>query len=325
MAHNLSIKENGEAEMFSGENITPWHGLGKVVEGLLTAESAIKAAGLDWQVGLRPVFVDETNPRKVDDYQAVERLDNQKVLSICGSRYTPIQNAGAFDFFDEVVGSGQAVYTTAGALNEGRRVWIMAKITGKLFIDTRPDEEIERLILLCNSHDGTQSLTMQQVATRVVCQNTLSVAMKGATNQIKIRHTQNYKSKVDEAQRTLKIIHGYYDNLKVVLAELDKQAMTIKDMENFTEKLIPDSGDVDKKTATRTLNIRNDINVLFTRGRGNLGKTRYDAMNAVTDYCDHNRSVRVADGDDKQEARFISSTFGSGAILKQRAFNLLAV
>ena len=103
MSHDLSIKADGSAEMFSGENITPWHGLGTVVEGLKTATEAIKLAKLDWRVRLRPVYVDDKAPRLVDDYQAVEREDNNKVLSIVGNRYVPIANDKAFEFFDEIV------------------------------------------------------------------------------------------------------------------------------------------------------------------------------------------------------------------------------
>lgn len=322
MSHDLSINKDGKAEMFSGEGIVCWHGLGTVVEGLLTAEKAIKAAKLDWKVGLRPVFVDESNPRKVDDYQAVERCDNQKVLSVVGSRYCPIQNEGAFDFFDEIVGSGKAIYTTAGALNEGRRVWIAAKIPGDLFLKNDPNDKIEKYVMLLNSHDGTASLTTQIVSIRPVCANTISMALRGASNVTKVRHTQNYKTKVDEAKRTLGLISGYYDNLQGVLDWMSEQEISKEGAEKFVEKLFPST---DEKTSTRTQNIRNEVVALFERGRGNHGKTRLDLFNGLTEFVSHSRSVRTSEGGNETESRMASVLLGSGAALVQRGYNMLAV
>lgn len=319
MAHNITIREDGTIEMFSGQNIVPWHGIGQVVPGMLTAKQAIEAAKLGWLVAKVPVYV---NGKEVEDYKAVTRQDNGLVLSILGNRYTPIQNGDAFDFFDEVIGSGQAVYDTAGSLGGGKRVWIMAKLKGDLFIDTRPDDKTEKNVLLVTSHDGSAALSMQLVQTRCVCANTLSIAMKEARNQIKIRHTTNYKAKVDEAAKVLKLCNAYFDDLATVMKHLDMQPMTQDGMQKFAEELVP-IADGDKDKATRTINIQTSIATLFTRGKGNLGKSRLDALNAVTEFVDHNRSTRTKGETSEAENRFASSMFGSGAILKQRAFDIL--
>lgn len=320
MAHLLSTN-NGKVEMFSGNNIVPWHGLGEVVAGQLTAKEALKTAHLDWEVKREPIYTHFGNvPTQVEGYASITRQDNGKSLGVVGSRYTVIQNEVAFDFFDEVVGSGQAVYETAGALADGKRIWIMARIPGHLFIDSRPDDKLDKMVLLMNSHDGSRALMMQHVTTRVVCQNTLSAALSGATNQISIRHTKNFEGKVNEAQRILKVIHGYYDNLQAVINTLAAQEMNQDGMVKFTEKLVPAVLEPGEDLPTRTLNIRNEINMLFTRGTGNLGKSRWDALNAVTEYVDHNRSTR---GDNEQESRFSSSVLGSGNQMKNRALEIL--
>jgi len=318
MSANLSIV-NGKAEMFSGEGITPWHGMGTVVQGLLSAEEAITAASLNWAVALEDVK--DVRGNVIARNKAVTRQDNLKVLSIVGDRYLPIQNVEAFGFFDEVVGGGKAVYTTAGALDEGRRTWILAKLNGNMFIDSRPDEAIERMVLLSNTHDGTQALMMQQVAVRVVCQNTLSAALAGAKNQIKIRHTANAKDKVNEAQRILKLVEAYYGDLSGLMAELDKQVMAKDEAETFIKVLIPAQDE--NKVPTRTVNIRTGIFDRFQNGAGNRGNSRYDMMNAITDYVDHGRSTRITGDGNAQESRFESAIFGSGAALKQRGLNLL--
>lgn len=317
MAHNLTINAQGEAEMFSGKNMTPWHKLGQVVAGLLSAKEAIKAAKLDWEVEKTKVFA---NNKEVPDYFAIARKDNGLVLSILGNRYCPIQNHEAFEFFDEVIGSGQAVYDTAGSLAGGKRVWIMAELEGKLFVDTRPNDTIKKNVLLSTTHDGSGALQMQIVSTRVVCQNTLSVALAGATNQIKIRHSKNYATKKEDAMLALKLCNAYFSDLQAVINELDKQAFNKGEMVNFAEKLLPSTKE---EESTRTNNNRQEIVDLFSRGKGNLGVSRWDAMNAVSEFCDHNRGTRTKAGGNPEETRFNSSMFGSGANLKNKAFALL--
>ena len=317
MAHQLTIRENGTAEMFSGNNETPWHKLGTIVAGKLNAAEAIKAAQLDWQVDLLPVYVEG---KEVEGYKATTRNDNRKVLSIVGSRYNVIQNTDSFDFFDEVVGSGQAVYDTAGSLFEGRKVWIMAKLPGKLFIRNNPTDITEKNVLLYTSHDGSSGLSMQIVGTRVVCANTLSVAMGSATNQIKIRHTKSYAGKIEEAKKALELCTAYFNDLQEVMNILADQAMTSDEMVKFAEKLVPTSKE---DISTRTENIRSELVGLFSRGKGNLGASRWDALNAVTEYCDHNRATRSGTEGNEAESRFAASLLGSGNAMKNRAMALL--
>lgn len=324
MSHELTIT-NGKAEMFSGQNIVPWHKLGTVVSGLLTAKEAIEKAGLDWQVEQRKVYsIANGQYKEVPESLAVTRTDNDNVLSILSKKYHPIQNSDSFDFFDEVVGSGQAIYDTAGSLGGGKRVWIMAKLKGQLFIDSRPDDVMDKNVLLVTSHDGSSALSMQIVSTRVVCQNTLSAALANATNQIKIRHTKNYETKKDTAMQALKLCNAYFNNLQGVINELANQSMNNEQMVKFVETLVPNpKGATDADEMTRTVNVRNEIVNLFDRGTGNLGIARIDALNAVTEYVDHNRATRVKAGGSKDENRFASAMFTSGAELKNRAFQLL--
>jgi phage/plasmid-like protein (TIGR03299 family) len=131
-----------EVESMAYAGSVPWHGLGTRVKGLMTAREALVAAGLDWEVELAHVYIESHGARqgvrRVDDWKAIQRVTDKKVYAIVGARYEPIQNKNAFNFFDEVVGSGQAIYETAGALQEGRRIWILANMKGSIGI--RGDE-----------------------------------------------------------------------------------------------------------------------------------------------------------------------------------------
>jgi phage/plasmid-like protein (TIGR03299 family) len=309
--------------MFSGNRQVPWHGQGQVIEGLATAAEAIQHAHLDWQVEKRPLTV-KGQDIELRDYKAVVRCDNNFPLGVVKNRYTVIQNADAFGFFDEVVGAGQAIYETAGALHDGRKIWIMAKLPNTVYVDST--DKHEQWVLLVTAHDGSHGVWMQHVAVRVVCQNTLTAALDGATNQIKIRHTKNYKSKKEEAQRVLGIAEAYFTKLGEVMNMLKTKKMTVDDAVKFNEVLFPasvneETGEVE--VSTRTENVREEVISLFQRGTGNVGESRYDYLNAITEFTDFSRSIRVTGDKEKGESRFDSILLGSGARLKQQAIDLL--
>jgi phage/plasmid-like protein (TIGR03299 family) len=311
MSHDISIS-NGRAELFSGSGQTPWHGLGTIVSGLLNSADALKAAGLDWQVVEHPVFAKNGEYVKADGYKAICRADNGKVLSVMSDRYAIIQNADAFSFFDAVTQSKEAVYDTAGALRGGARLWIMAKLPGSMFIN---GDEHEKMVLLVTSHDGSYSLMMQQVLVRVVCQNTLSLALRSAVNQIKIRHCEKWKDKEKEARAALGIAEKYFASIQEALGSLGSHLLSKDEMREFTRALVP--ADDEKDVPTRTRNIRDDINRLFQRGAGNRGATRWDALQAVTDYVDHSATIRG------ESTRLESGLLAAGARLKQKAYDTL--
>lgn len=316
MPAELSYNKNGEAEMFSGQGIVPWHKEGTIVEGLLTAEEAIKAAHLDWTVEKTPLYVQPL--KKVAGWEAIRRTDDGRVLGVAKGQYTVIQNCRSFDFFDSIIGKGQAVYDTAGALRDGAIVWVMARLPAKMFIG---NDAYEKQVLLCTSHNGTLPLSVQIVTTRVVCANTLSVALHGASNIYKIRHFEKFEDKLQQAQEALQLAEAYYDNLKGLLEVLQSKPMDTKEMQNFTAQLFPakeekqDDGSI--SIPTRTRNVREAVETLFVRGQGNQGRTRYDALNAVTEWVDHSRIVKG------KSTRFESSLLGSGVAVKAKALNLL--
>lgn len=328
MSAGLTEQDN----MVSGRNVVPWHGIGEVVKGLMTAEECIKLAEMDWAVEVEEIF--DKRGKLVPERFAVTRKartgkndragkpEVDTVLEIVGNRYRPIQNTESFGFFDEVIGQKQAFYETAGTLNGGRKVWVMATLPGKLFIQSNPSDEAEKWVLLHTSHDGSASLTLQLVAVRVVCQNTLSAALSSRTNVVKIRHTENFKLRVRDAQKTLELATAYFDDLQGLMNKLAQASMSKDEMVKFTEVLLPAPTKAENATpeaSTRLINTRSSIVSLFDRGAGNLGKSRWDALSAVTDFVDHQRSSR---GDTSKMESAVLET-GSGSRLKQRAVDLL--
>ena len=337
MAHELSI-QNGRVEMFSGRNMTPWHKLGTVVEGLKTATEALNLAHLDWNVIPIPVQCNgQTLPfpsldssgelDRRDCFQGICRQDNGKCLGIVKGRYEPIQNREAFSFFDSLIGQGKAVYDTAGALRDGKQVWLLAKIDGEIEIN---GDAHRQFALMVTSHDASYTLQTSYVVERVVCANTLSIALSGATQTVKIKHTKEWKNKEEEARRVLGLGEKYFTTIQEALSGMNEKLLTRGQMSEFTRLITAGQRDGESPLdwvtrvraekaddiSTRTTNIRGEIDSLFNHN-GNLGKSRWDALNAVTDYVDHNSTVRGGNG------RLENALFGSGARLKQTAFNTL--
>lgn len=332
MSHQIT-NTNGRNEIVCGSNKAPWHGLGTVVDGLMTAEQAMELAGLGWMVEGKPVTVNGIQlpfptEESSDGYQGICRSDTGACLGITKGRYKTIQNKEAFNFFDSLIGQGKAVYDTAGSLNGGKQVWLLSKVNG--IVEINGDEHKE-YALMVTSHDGSTSLQVSYVFERVVCANTLSVALSGQTNVVKIRHTSTWKDKEEEAARILGVGQKYYSTIQEELKRFNSVMLNDKQLNEFNTLLLTPqeksesnkqwferSLSPERELPTRTINVRDEINRLFHQGDGNKGQTGWDALNAVTDYVDHHATLRG-----ENSTRLQSALMGSGASLKQTAYNLL--
>lgn len=308
-----------KAKVVTSDGLFPWQASkdSNSITGLFTAKEAIQKGELDWQVKLEPVF--DKDGTQIPKHQAVIRQDNRVALGVVGKRYEPVQNNEAFDYFDSIVGSGQATYDVVGSIDDGRKIWLLAKLDGKQFIN---GQEHEKMILFVTSHDGSTGLNSYCVHIRPICTNTLVAAIRTASNQFKIKHTRNYEHKIKEAQKVFGFANNYFDKLKDVLEHLGQKDMSLDEMRGFANRLVPAVKDgVELKgdeVPTRTQNIREDVIGLFNRGAGNLGKNRLDALNAVTDYVDHRKQLRG-----EGSSRFEVALLGDGARMKQDAVDLL--
>lgn len=324
MAHELDIV-NGKAAMFSSRGMLPWHGLGTVInEDAVTSAEAIKLAGLSYDLYKTPVFTIDPDGQKLEipDSFAVVRGDTNAALGIVGKNYQIFQNSEAFSFFDEIVGDKLAVYETAGALHGGRKIWILANLKQELFIKGTEDRT-NAYVLLGTSHDGSQSLMMMPTLTRVVCNNTYTLAINqfSVESGIKIRHTRNMKNKVDLARDRLKIVNSQieeYNEQSNYLASVKIDAAQFK---TYVERLFPDNKEA--KNNTRTVNMRNLITLNFEDNEfKDTDGTAWAAFNAVTRFVDHQRSTKGEDNTDRQNNRMESVLFTTGAAKKRQAFEL---
>lgn len=306
-----------EIESMMYVNQAPWHGLGKKLPLEVTSAEAIKHAGLDWTVNKVQMKTTFDN-RLVPDFYAAQRTSDGAVLGVVGERYKHIQNVDAFNFFDSIVGAGKAVYHTAGSLQGGKRVWILAKLPGDIVVGK--DDVTEKFLLLSNSHDGSSPLFAFFTPIRVVCQNTLNAALsKKGDKGISIRHTTSVEERMKEAENILSAAAEHYDVFGQLAQYLATKQFNTKQLTSLVNTLFP--AKEDGESTKGVIAKREQIIYLFDNGRGHdaIKGSAWAALNAVAEYADHDMKMRNVNAD----KRTFNAWFGGAALLKQRAQDLI--
>lgn len=233
MAHNLNFNSRTGNYSFFNVKEKPWHSLGRIVEEHPTSEQAIKFAGLDYEVEKSALFtkgssIIENNSGvemvnsdlEVPNYFANIRTDNNNVLGVVAKDYHIVQNREAFSFFDAIVGGGNGIlYETAGALGNGERIFITAKLPD--YIRVGNDDDItEKYIFLTTSNDGSGSITAAFTPIRIVCQNTLNASLKNVSHVVRIRHTSGAKQRLEDAHKVMGLANRLSSELDGRVKEL---------------------------------------------------------------------------------------------------------
>jgi phage/plasmid-like protein (TIGR03299 family) len=318
MAHNV------QSMMYAGD--TPWHRLGTQLEGPATAEEAIKAAKLDWKVVKKPLYAyGGDHLHRVPDKFAVVKEDlwgkpECPVFGIVGKEYTPLQNRDAFAWFDPIVQQQDAAINhTAGALGEGERIWILAKLPS--YIEVAEGDITDKYLLLSNSHDGNSSVQIKFTPIRVVCQNTLTMALQNGPT-IRVPHYRDLPDRLRAAEKALKLIDTRYNQIEETFRAMVSIKMTGERLPEYLSEVFPFPRDPENASAReRVLRDRQAATKLFASGRGNqeanVAGSLWTAYNGVTEYIDHDRGTRRSD-----ERHLESIWFGEGYHIKARAFRV---
>lgn len=268
--------------MFSGSGITPWHGLGTVVAGAPTSEDAIRLAKLDWDVIQYPVYA---NNSRVENYFANMRSDTNTALGIVKGRYKVVQNVEAFDFVDEIVGNGEVEvhYETAGSLFNGKRIFLLCNLPEQTLVG----DKVRNYLFFTNSHDGSSSLTAGITNVRVVCNNTLQMAIKGAPRIWRCRHTESIKEKQAQAQRSLGLATKYLGSLNEVA---EGMATKLVNERAFFEHLFKASN-LSEKASAEVFETVHDL-YHIKPDLQNFKGTAWGLYNAVADYVSNGEPMR---------------------------------
>ncbi len=268
--------------------VAPWHGLGVCVESALSSEEALEKSGLNWNVIQRPIMT--SNYDLIPGYKANIRDTDNRVLGVVTDRYKVVQNSEAFAFTDSLLGEGVR-YETAGSLQNGKKIWILAKLPDKYIIE---GEQIEPYLVFSSSHDGSGAIKVAMTPVRVVCQNTLNIALSSAKRIWSTVHVGNLAQKMEEAHNTLLLAEKYMGKLGTEFSRLSKIKLSDSKVMEYIEMLLPmddQPTDIHRKNIRR---IREDLKIRYFDAPDlkHVGKNAYRFICAVSDFATHAKPLR---------------------------------
>jgi phage/plasmid-like protein (TIGR03299 family) len=302
MAHMI------ETMAYAGE--TPWHGLGKEVPADLSPEQMLVTAGLDWEVSKVPAFIRVDGEELMTGKSALVRSSDNSILDVVSNDWLPVQNHTAFEFFDDFVRAGDMEMHTAGSLKNGQIVWALAKI--KDGFELFGGDNVEGYLMFTNPHKFGQSIDVRFTPIRVVCNNTLTLALSQKGDRVvKCTHKSVFDS--EQVKMTLGIAGEQLRKYKEMAQFLGKKKAKTVDVKDYFKQLFPvlTQKEESRKEMSKTAEVA--LNILETQPGANFAKgSWWQPFNAVTYLVDHKLGRT-------QEGRLASAWFGPNRSLKMRA------
>lgn len=266
----------------------PWHGLGTRVMEAPTSRDALELAGLNWKVLQEPVYTQ--SEELIKGYKANVRDSDRKVLGVVTERYKVIQNEEAFSFTDSLLGEGVR-YETAGSLQGGRKVWLLARLPQEYIIT---GERISPYLVFSNTHDGSGAIKAALTPIRVVCNNTLNLALHTAKRSWSMIHTGDVKGKLEDAKNTLLRAENYMDSLGKEFEALRMKKLTDREVLDYIEVLLPLDENFTPLQKKNIARLREDMKMRYFDAPDlqEVGKNAYRFVNAVSDFATHTEPLR---------------------------------
>ena len=252
------------------------------------SEEALKIAGLDWKVIQEPIYT--TEKELIEGFKVNVRDTDRRVLGVVSDRYKIVQNQEAFSFTDELLGEGVR-YETAGSLQKGRKVWLLARMPHEYIIS---GERITPYLVFFNSHDGSGAIKAALTPIRVVCQNTLNLALSTAKRSWSMIHTGNIQGKIQEARDTLFMAEKYMDSLGKEFENLRKKKLSDRQVQEYIEILLPIEDGSTPQQIRNMKRLREDLKLRYFDAPDlkDVGNNGYRFVNAVSDFATHGNPLR---------------------------------
>ena len=330
MAHNIEIQSNGTASMaFRAAGGTPWHSLGNALPDGMTAEMAQQDGtyGMNYEVRLQEAFADLDGVKtSIPKSHAVVRYFDgiaRDVLSTVGDWFSAVQPAQLAMWADKLAGvsDGRAMLETCGVLDGGRKIWFLMSYGD--FLVPGDASPIKKYLLLTTGYDGTTKCTIRTVAERVVCHNTMDVALREGGTSIKRKNTKNNVVELDNAVNALTECDNYFQAFEQMVDKLTRTPFSPDQFSRLVAILMPAKDEAN--VPTRTTNRRDELNSMLQTTPGAQPGTAWGAWNAITDYVSHNmgtRGVDQTDGTALAERRAVQS-MTIGHDFQQKALDLI--
>lgn len=311
MAHMIETV-NGKAQMaYAGE--TPWHGLGTKVPADLSPEQMLEAAGLDWSVEKIPAYAKIAGKQVAIGQSALVRSMDDKILDVVSDDWNPVQNAEAFEFFNEFVAAGDMEMHTAGSLKDGQIVWGLAKV--KESFELFKGDQIDSYLLFSNFHKYGFSTDVRFTPIRVVCNNTLTLSLNSKVERmVKISHRKVFDP--SNVKEMLGIATDKLQKYKEMAQFLGSKKAKDEDIVEYFTRVFPVSGSNEKTKKEISKNAQIALDVLHTQPGAEYAEgTWWQPFNAVTYLTDH-LAGRSAD------TRLTSAWYGYHKGVKTKALEL---
>ena len=260
---------------------TPWHGLGRIIMDAPASREALELAGLDWQVESRNIY--SGTGAMIPGYRANVRSTDDAVLGVVSDRYRIVQNEEAFQFTDDLLGEG-VTYETAGSLQGGKKVWMLARLPRKYLI---AGDQVVPYLVIFNSHDGSSGVKVAMTPIRVVCQNTLNLALNTAKRSWTARHTENVLLRVQDARETLQLASNYMVELGNRGEELARIDLSDHKVQEFINEFFPISEDLSDCQRKNNLRLQEELKTRYYNAPDLewVGKNGWRFINEVSDFC----------------------------------------
>lgn len=307
------MSANVETMFYTREK--PWHGLGTMVMEAPSSREALALAGLDWEVVQKPLVTDDGI--SVSGFRANVRDTDNRILGVVTDRYKVVQNKDAFAFTDELLGEG-ITYETAGALQGGRRTWILAKLPQRYIIS---GDEITPYLVFMNSHDGTGAIKAAMTPIRVVCQNTLNLALSTAKRSWSTNHVGDIRGKLEDARNTLLYAGEYMAELGKAIDSMNRQKLSDRKVYEYIDALFPLLDNVMDMQKKNILKMKEDLKARYYDAPDlqHVGKNAYRFVNAVSDFATHARPLK--ERSNYKESLFARTVDGNAMI--DRAYEMM--
>lgn len=279
---------NVETMMYVREK--PWHGLGTMVMEAPTSADALRLAGLDWTVDQTPVYTDAGI--EITGYKANRRNSDNAILGIVSDRYKIVQNTEAFEFTDALIGeteNGVVKYETAGSLCGGKRVWLLAKMPTQKILD----DDVEPYMFFSNTHDGSGAIKVGLTPIRIVCNNTLNIALNTAKRQWSTKHIGNMQSKLEEAKLCLQLADKYMKGLNEEADRFANATLYKEQIDEIFNEMFPIDDDTTERKKNNINEFKNEYYMCYLRPDiAQFMNTAWGAVNAMSDVVTHSAPKR---------------------------------
>jgi len=360
MGHNIEIRNGKASFVENGLKHRAWHRLGKVYDRSLTVQEALHGCNADYKVALQPLAALTPDIQREMDYGSVMalqlsnaivpkymvtmRLDTHKILGIVTENYGIVQNEDAFKFIDTLVtgklsdSEHTPVIETAGVLGEGERVFITAKFPEKIILDNKGNDLVEMYIVFTTSHDGTGAVNCVVTPIRVVCNNTLNLALRHHSGKLSLRHSRNIMDRLDLREKnnaefvfkTLNMYDIYKNSLEEEFHHLQNIKLAEQQLTHILAEVVYEDDDLeiykksknafDIEISDRGIKRINNMRDIVESGIGQNSNDKGSAMwliNGITTYFQNYANYK------SEETKFDNLMKGDASRKMQKAYNLV--